>query len=88
VNRSEDILEIQRYLASSLAILDGQCPLSWWKVHATEYPTLARMARDILSIPLTSVAVERVFGGGHDILPYRWNRMGHEKITALMLTKS
>jgi len=28
MNRSEDIPEIQRYLASSLAILDWQCPLS------------------------------------------------------------
>jgi len=88
MNPSEDIPEIQRYLASSLAILDGQCPLSWWKVHATEYPTLARMGRDILSIPLTSVAVERVFSAACDILPYRRNRIGHEMITALMLTKS
>jgi hypothetical protein len=46
------------------------------------------MARDILRIPLTSVAVERVFSGARDILPYRQNRMGHEMITALMLTKS
>jgi len=88
MNRSEDIPEIQKYLASSLAILDEQCPLSWCKVHATEYPMLARMARDILSIPLTSVAVERVFSGARDILPYRRNRMGHEMSTALILTKS
>ena len=88
MTQSEDIPEIKRYLTSSLAILEGQCPLSWWKVHATEYPTLARMARDILSIPLTSVAVERIFSGARDILPYRRNRMSHQMITALMLTKS
>jgi len=46
------------------------------------------MARDILSIPLTLVAVERVFSSARDILLYRRNRMGHEMITALMLTKS
>ena len=46
------------------------------------------MVRDILSIPLTSVAVERVFSSARDILPYRQNRMGHEMITALMFTKS
>jgi len=88
MKRCEDIPELQRYLASSLAILDRQCPLSWWKLHATEYPTLARMARDILSIPLTSVAVERLFSGARDILPYHQNRMGHGMITALMLTIS
>jgi len=88
MNRSEDIPEIQSDLASSLAILDRQCPLSWLKVHTTEYPTLARIARDILSIPLTAVPVERVFSGARDTLPYRLNRMGHEIITGLMLTKS
>jgi len=46
------------------------------------------MARNILSIPLTSVVVERVFSGARDILPYRQDRMGHEMITGLMLTKS
>jgi len=46
------------------------------------------MARDILSIPLTSVAVEHVFSGARDIFPYHRNQMGHVMITALMLTKS
>jgi len=46
------------------------------------------MARDILSLPLTSVAVERIFSGARNILPYCQNRMGHKMITVLMLTKS
>jgi len=87
-NQSEDIPEVQRYLTTAVAILQDQCPLAWWKVHSAEYPTIARMARDILSIPLTSVPVERLFSAARDILPYRRNRMGDKMITALLLTKS
>jgi len=57
-NQSEDAPEVKRYLTTAVVILNGQCPLGWWKAHAREYPTLARMARDILSIPVTSVPVE------------------------------
>ena len=35
--------------------------LQWWRMHADEYPVLARMAYDILSIPATSAEIERVF---------------------------
>lgn len=30
--------------------------LSWWNNHASEYPTLAKIARDVLAVPVTSVA--------------------------------
>ena len=35
--------------------------LSWWKEHADEFPRLARMARQYLSVPATSASVERLF---------------------------
>jgi len=80
--------EVQGYLTAAVAVIKDQSPIAWWKVHASEYPTVARMARDILSIPVTSVPVERLFTSARDILPYRYNRMGHEMITALMVAKS
>ena len=39
----------------------GQDPLSWWKIHANEYPFIARVARKYLAIPAASAAAERMF---------------------------
>jgi hypothetical protein len=38
--------------------------LSWWKAHSRKYPILARVARDVLAIPATTVASESAFSSG------------------------
>ncbi|GAU34710.1 hypothetical protein TSUD_29520 [Trifolium subterraneum] len=38
--------------------------LNWWKVNSTKYPILGQMARDILAIPLSTVASESAFSTG------------------------
>lgn len=46
--------------------------LNWWKVHSSVYPTLARIARDILAIPTSTVASENAFSlGGRVVDPFR-----------------
>ncbi|KAH9757644.1 polypyrimidine tract-binding protein [Citrus sinensis] len=46
--------------------------LSWWKTNANMYPTLARIARDILAIPITTVASESAFStSGRVVSPHR-----------------
>ena len=37
--------------------------LAWWKGNAMQFPTLARIAFEIYSIPAMSVEPERVFSG-------------------------
>ncbi|XP_027361104.1 zinc finger BED domain-containing protein DAYSLEEPER-like isoform X2 [Abrus precatorius] len=54
--------ELDQYLEESLLprIADFDV-LGWWKLNKLKYPTLSKMARDILSIPVSSVAPDSVF---------------------------
>ncbi|KAA8544307.1 hypothetical protein F0562_022319 [Nyssa sinensis] len=46
--------------------------MEWWKANTLKFRILSKMARDILSIPITSVASESTFSaGGRVIDPYR-----------------
>jgi len=38
--------------------------LKWWKDNATRFPILSRMARDLLAIPISTVASESAFSAG------------------------
>lgn len=42
--------------------------LAWWKVNESRFPILARIARDVLAIPISTVASESVFSTGGRIL--------------------
>lgn len=47
--------ELDRYLKDRLAPrTEGFDILNWWKAHSSEYPTVARMARDALAMPTCS----------------------------------
>ncbi|XP_034578777.1 zinc finger BED domain-containing protein RICESLEEPER 1-like [Setaria viridis] len=39
---------------SALRWWKGPCVLLWWKEHSLNYPTIARMARDVLALPCVS----------------------------------
>uniref|UniRef100_A0A3Q7GKG6 HAT C-terminal dimerisation domain-containing protein n=1 Tax=Solanum lycopersicum TaxID=4081 RepID=A0A3Q7GKG6_SOLLC len=46
--------------------------LSWWKVNSPRFPVLSQLARDVLAIPMSSVASECAFSTGDRILdPFR-----------------
>ncbi|KIL60459.1 hypothetical protein M378DRAFT_83694, partial [Amanita muscaria Koide BX008] len=55
--------ELVRYLAADVEHTPDV--LAWWHEHRTTYPRLSQMAFDYLSIPATSVDVERTFSRGH-----------------------
>jgi hypothetical protein len=42
--------------------------LNWWKVNSNKYPILGQMARDILAIPVSTVASESAFSTGGRVL--------------------
>ncbi|XP_027330431.1 zinc finger BED domain-containing protein DAYSLEEPER-like isoform X4 [Abrus precatorius] len=54
--------ELDQYLEESLLprVPDFDV-LGWWKLNKLKYPTLSKMARDILSVPVSSVPPDSVF---------------------------
>jgi len=46
-------------------------PIKWWVGRRAQFPNLFRLARDILCIPGSAVAVERIFSGGRDTISPR-----------------
>ncbi|XP_071702143.1 uncharacterized protein [Rutidosis leptorrhynchoides] len=61
--------------------------LKWWKQNEERFPIVARMARDILAIQISSVASESAFSvGGRVLDPYR-TRLSPQIVEALICTK-
>ncbi|KAF5340736.1 hypothetical protein D9611_007371 [Ephemerocybe angulata] len=76
--------EIMHYLAEPV---DDECeeePLEWWVKCQKEYPWLSRMAWNFLSIPATSVDVERVFSKGQILISHLRNRLLPQTICSLL----
>jgi hypothetical protein len=61
--------------------------LSWWRENQTNYPTLAKMARDTLSVPASGCTVERVFSISGRIAIWQRNRLNADTISQTMLYK-
>jgi hypothetical protein len=58
--------------------------IGWWNVAGVKYPTLRKIARDIMSIPVTTMASESVFStGGRVISPSR-SRLAPKMVEASM----
>nr|XP_016483587.1 PREDICTED: zinc finger BED domain-containing protein RICESLEEPER 2-like [Nicotiana tabacum]XP_016483588.1 PREDICTED: zinc finger BED domain-containing protein RICESLEEPER 2-like [Nicotiana tabacum] len=69
IGGSDSKSELEKYLTEEVEneIADGNI-LLWWKVNSPRFPILAEMARDVLSIPISSVASECAFSTGGRIL--------------------
>ncbi|KAL5546104.1 hypothetical protein UlMin_005791 [Ulmus minor] len=62
--------------------------LSWWKTNGLKYPTLQKIARDILAILMSSVASESAFStSGRILSPYR-SRLHPNTLEALICTQN
>lgn len=81
--------ELDNYLKEKLLPKDIELDLLlWWKTNGYKYPTLQRIARDILAVPISTVASESAFStGGRLVTPHR-SRLHPKTLEALMCAQS
>lgn len=85
-NRDESN-ELDKYMAEPLIKQDPFDILAYWKNQTDKYPILSQIARDLMSVQVSTVASESAFSaGGRVIDPYR-NRLDPEVVEALICTK-
>jgi hypothetical protein len=57
--------KLDKYLSEDNEVdIAGFDILKWWRVNSTRFPKLSRLARDLLAIPVSSVASESAFSAG------------------------
>jgi hypothetical protein len=61
--------------------------LSWWKVKQAEFPILARLARDVLSIQVSTVASESAFSAGGRVIDPLRNRLEPDTVQSFICLK-
>nr|KAJ0192782.1 hypothetical protein LSAT_V11C800403400 [Lactuca sativa] len=61
--------------------------LSFWKAHQYRYPELASMVRDILSIPVSTVASESAFSNGGRVLDKFRSSLAHKNVEDIICAK-
>jgi len=83
----DDSNELDKYMVEPLLKQNPFDILAYWKNKIEKYPTLCQIARDIMSIQVSTVASESAFSAaGRVIDPYR-NRLDPEMVKALICTK-
>ena len=74
IDSSNTKLEVDKYLLKSCEDVfdDNYDILAWWKVNSPRYHVLSRVARQVLAIPVSTVALESSFSTvGHVLDPFR-----------------
>ncbi|KAJ4745313.1 Zinc finger BED domain-containing protein RICESLEEPER 4 [Rhynchospora pubera] len=83
--------ELDQYLSEPLdpcSLDDDFDILSWWKLKAPKYPILSKLARDILAVPISTVASESTFStAGRTLSPTR-SSLNDESIEALVCAQN
>ncbi|XP_026397537.1 zinc finger BED domain-containing protein DAYSLEEPER-like isoform X1 [Papaver somniferum] len=83
-----DLSELDEYLGETYrGCLNSLDILNYWKNHEQQYPVLSRMAGDILSIPISTVASESAFSIGGRVIGRFRSSLLPENAEALITTR-
>ncbi|KAI0519524.1 hypothetical protein KFK09_006973 [Dendrobium nobile] len=61
--------------------------LHYWKLNQFRFPQVSRMARDVLCIPISTVASESTFSNSGRVLDQYRSALKHDIVEALVCTK-
>jgi hypothetical protein len=86
---------VHEKLGELIQYLEGECIpeyvpfdiLKWWKDNASTYPTLARLAQDILAIPVSGVSNESALDVTDERASLFNRKMSPEQVEALICTQ-
>jgi hypothetical protein len=84
---AETTSELDRYLKDKTKISKNMNVLTYWKDNKTLYPTLARIAKRVLSIPATNTSVERLFSDSGNTITNRRTRLQTSKVNQLLFIR-
>ncbi|GMI87890.1 DAYSLEEPER [Hibiscus trionum] len=77
--------ELDKYLGKATENHDdGFVILLWWKVNSPRFPALSKMAKEVLAIPLSTVASESAFSTGGRVLDQFRSSLTPKMVQALM----
>ncbi|KAL2899202.1 putative AC transposase [Bienertia sinuspersici] len=78
--------EVEMYLEEARLVVDETefNLLTWWNAEPHKLPILARIARDLFAVPISTVASESSFSTGDRIIGPHCSRLRPETIEALM----
>nr|GEU33512.1 zinc finger BED domain-containing protein RICESLEEPER 2-like [Tanacetum cinerariifolium] len=84
------ISELDKYLCESVEAFDSNVKfdiLAWWKVNSPRFPILSLMARDLLAIPISTVAFKSVFSTSGRVLDTFRSSLSDKSIEILICTQ-
>ena len=75
--------ELQLYMESDLLNRFAD-PLQWWRRQSLRLPNLAKLAKEVLSVPATSVPSERVFSKAGELISAKRSRLGKDTVDMIL----
>ncbi|CAH9066873.1 unnamed protein product [Cuscuta europaea] len=76
--------EFDHYLDEERGDEEERDVLTWWKLNSPIFPVVARMARDILAILISTVALESAFSAGGRTLDHFRSSLTPKMVKALI----
>ena len=83
--------ELKTYLEADFSILDSEHAdfsiLQWWKMRETKFPVLSQLARDIFTVPVSTVSSESAFSTAGRIIEERRTSLTSDMVEILTCLK-